>query len=115
LKKAFDPASLAGFFVFMGPAALDAGGNMSVWLSGREGELVSVSISVDPRDLEALLESLASVKFPVNPQIHHGARTSVEFPAYAGDLGQVRTCLEAGGFDPGSIRVVSMLEEIHSR
>jgi len=67
---------------------------MSVWqdtpsasaLGGSEGELISVSISVDPRDLEALLESLAQVDFPINPQIYHAegqgpfARTTVVFP-----------------------------------
>ena len=31
----------------------------AVALCGREGELVSVSISVDPRHLESLLEALA--------------------------------------------------------
>ena len=52
---------------------------MSVWqctpsaapLCGSEGELVAVSISVSPRDLEALLEGLAHVDFPINPQIYH--------------------------------------------
>jgi len=52
---------------------------MSVWqcsppasaLRGSEGELVSVSISVDPRDLEALLDELAHIGFPINPQIYH--------------------------------------------
>ena len=98
---------------------------MSVWqctataspLSGSEGELVSVSISVDPRDLEALLEALAHTDFPINPQIFHAdghstqARTIVEFPAYAGGLPQVRAALT--GFD-ALIRVRGMLEEIQS-
>ena len=68
---------------------------MSVWqctpsaspLSGSEGELVSVSISVDPRDLEGLLEALAHISFPINPQIFHAdghsaqARTSGSPPS----------------------------------
>ena len=77
---------------------------MSVWqctpsaspLCGSEGELVSVSISVDPRDLEGLLEALAHISFPINPQIYHAdghspqARTVVEFPAYAGGTRSAR-------------------------
>ena len=98
---------------------------MSVWqcttaspLSGRGGELVSVSISVDPPDLERLLETLAHADFPINPQIYHAdghspdAKTVVEFPAYSGGLPQVRAALGEAGFDAGSMRVRGMLEEI---
>jgi hypothetical protein len=93
---------------------------MSVWqcapsasvLCGSEGELVSVSISVDPRDLEALLESLACIDFPINPQIYHGARATVEFPAYAGRLQQVRTAVAA--VKGATTSVKGMLEEIQS-
>ena len=56
---------------------------MSVWpsassphfpgLCGSEGELVSISVIVEPRDLEDLLESLALLDFPINPQIYHDA------------------------------------------
>jgi len=105
----------------------DAGGIMSVWqctpsaspLSGSEGELVSVSISVDPRDLEGLLEALAHITFPINPQIYHAdghsaqARTVVEFPAYAGGLPQVHAALGSSGFDV-AIRVRGMLEELQA-
>jgi len=98
---------------------------MSVWqctatppLCGSEGELVSVSISVDPRDLESLLDALAHVDFPINPQIYHAdghspdAKTIVDFPAYSGGLPQVRAALGATALDAGSIRVKGMLEEI---
>ena len=99
---------------------------MSVWqcsppasaLRGSEGELVSVSISVDPRDLEALLEELAHIGFPINPQIYHAdghapqAKTTVEFPAYAGGLAQVRAALAGSGLNAAAIRVKGMLEEI---
>jgi len=107
---------------------------MSVWprttsLSGREGDLISVSISVDPRYLESLLETLAQVSFPVNPQIYHDAAivylypdgheetmatTLVEFPAYGSQLEHVRAALESHGFDPASLQVTGMLEEIQS-
>src|SRR5437660_7647775 len=101
---------------------------MSVWqctpsatpLGGSEGELVAVSISVSPRDLEALLEALARVDFPINPQIYHAAgqatdaRSIVEFPAYSGGLAHVRDALASAGFDPEAIRVRGMLEQIQS-
>jgi len=110
---------------------------MSVWpvsaagplLSGSNGALVSVSINVDPRHLESLLEALAYVAFPINPQLYHGAvmvyryvdgrevaeaTTLVEFPAYDDQLPEVERALQAYGFDHSSIQVTNMLEEIHS-
>jgi hypothetical protein len=110
--------------------------SMSVWpvtapvvplLSGSEGALVSISIHVDPRFLESLLEALAQAPFPVNPQIYHDAAivccyadgheeaeetTLVEFPAYAARVDELRGSLQAYGFDPASAHVTGMLEEI---
>ena len=98
-------------------------------LSGSEGTLVSVSISVDPRHLESLLEALAQVTFPINPQIYHDAAvvyvypdthqeseavTLVEFPAYAGQLAEVRTALTSFGFDLSNLHVRGMLDDIHA-
>jgi hypothetical protein len=111
--------------------------SMSVWpkvlpaspsLSGCEGALVSVSIDVDPRRLESLLDVLAQTGFPINPQIYHDVAvvylsadgreenqtaTLVEFPAYEGRLDEVRTALASHGFEPASVHTTSMLEEIH--
>lgn len=105
---------------------------MSVWpevsLSTREGNLISVSLNVDPRQLESLLESLAQVPFPINPQIYHDAAivyefadhheevestTLVEFPAFEARLDTVRRALDSYGFDPAILHVTSMLDEIH--
>jgi hypothetical protein len=98
-------------------------------LCGREGALVSVSISVDPRHLESLLETLAHLSFPINPQIYHDAvliyrypdrheetesTTLVEFPAYEAQLEDVRGALHTYGFDPASLHVTGMLDEIHA-
>lgn len=98
-------------------------------LCGREGALVSVSVSVDPRHLESLLEALASLTFPINPQIYHDAAliyrysdlreeteaiTLVEFPAYEAQLTDVRFALEAYGFDLASLHVAGMLDDIHA-
>jgi hypothetical protein len=96
---------------------------MNVWLSPAssgfnlstsEGELLAVSIRVDPRRLEALLEALALVPFPINPQIHHGAETVVEFPAYRNRVAEVERVLETSGFAPQSLHSTTMLEEIHA-
>jgi len=111
---------------------------MSVWsylssahspaLLGSEGELVSISVAVEPRDLEDLLEGLAALDFPINPQIYHDAAvvyverdgnerlepcTIVEFPAYAGRLQKIRAVLGACGFSGETISVAPMLDEIH--
>jgi len=110
---------------------------MSVWsgagsspsLSTGEGDLVSVSINVEPRSLESLLEVLAQLDFPINPQIFHDAAlvyvypngreethaaTLVEFPAYQSRLPQVRAALSACGFDPSIVYVARMMEAIHA-
>ncbi len=109
---------------------------MSVWsdstpdsasLGGTEGELVAVRISVDPRLLEVLLEALAEVSFPINPQIYHHAGiaylyqdgrqeilrvTMVEFPAYRNRLGEVRSALNRGRFPADALHVQSMIEDL---
>ena len=111
---------------------------MSVWsgaepasppLSTGEGDLVSVSINVEPRNLESLLEALAQLDFPINPEIYHDAAlvylypngreetqaaTLVEFPAYQGRLPQVRAALAAFGFDPSIVYVAGMMDAIHA-
>lgn len=98
-------------------------------LSSTEGALVSVSIRVEPRDLEDLLEALARVDFPINPQIYHEAEivsrdsqgfehpeltTLVEFPAYFGRVDGVYAALESEGFDRESVLITSMLDELRS-
>jgi hypothetical protein len=84
---------------------------------------------VEPHCLESLLEALALVSFPINPQIYHDAAlvyrfadgreesesvTMVEFPAYEARLGEVRHSVQAYGFEPDCIHVIGMWEEIQS-
>ncbi|MCC6860805.1 MAG: hypothetical protein IT158_19715 [Bryobacterales bacterium] len=99
---------------------------MSVWqavvsphlnVSGNGADLVSVSIPIAPSRLENLLETLAVLTFPVNPEIDHSGQpdTIVEFPAYAGDLDEVRAALARAGFEPQAVRVRAMIERIHPR
>ncbi len=111
---------------------------MSVWLSGNatsaalnssEGALISISVTVEPRLLEDLLEALAVLRFPINPQIYHDAAiryvyadgreemeatTLVEFPAYADRLPEIREAMEARGFGAEAVHVAPMLEEMHA-
>jgi hypothetical protein len=103
---------------------------MSVWpLSTTEGQLLSVSIRVEPSELESLLEALAQVSFPINPQIYHDAAvvyrypddreetqstTLVEFPAYEAHLAEVQSALVSYGFAPDCLASLPMLDEINS-
>jgi hypothetical protein len=98
-------------------------------LSSSEGALVSVSIHAESRLLEEVLEALATVDFPINPQIYHdasvifcypdgreeeGSTTIIEFPAYEERLPEVRSALEVHGLDAGAVQVTGMLEEIYA-
>jgi hypothetical protein len=75
-------------------------------LFGREGELISLAIATEPKLLENLLEALASLDFPVNPQLYHRpAEVLVEFPAYSTQVEQVRDALLKQGFDASGIQV----------
>jgi hypothetical protein len=111
---------------------------MSVWssipasspaLESSEGALVSVSVNVEPKLLEDLLDALAHLEFPINPQIYHDAAllyvypdgreetvptTLVDFPAYANRLPEIRSVLGAYQFAPDSVHVTGMLDEIHA-
>jgi len=79
-------------------------------LFGREGELISLSIATEPKLLEELLEALASLDFPVNPQLYHrAAEVRVEFPAYSQQVEQVRETLLREGFDAGNLTVAPAL------
>jgi hypothetical protein len=86
------------------------GENPAVSLFGSEGELVLLRITVDPRLLEDLLEALARLDFPVNPELQHrSAQVAVEFPAYAGKVDEVRRMLRAYRFDPDALETTRML------
>lgn len=80
-------------------------------LFGQEGELVSLRVAVEPRLLEELLEALARLDFPVNPQLYHRpSQVTVEFPAYSARVDEVRDTLLRHGFSPGSLEVAGGLE-----
>lgn len=98
-------------------------------LSGAEGELVSVHVYSEPRRLERLLECLAELSFPVNPQLYHQAGISyvypdggeesrqgtiVEFPAFSEKLDEIRKVMKAANLSADHLYVRGMLEDIHS-
>jgi hypothetical protein len=72
----------------------------AVPLAGAHGELLTVSIVAEPRDLEDLLDRLAQSQYPIDPQIFHDAElegrtvTLVEFPAYGGWLDEIERLLD---------------------
>ena len=83
-------------------------------LFGLEGELISLRITVEPKLLEDLLETLSSLDFPVNPQLYHRhAEVSVEFPAYSAQLDHVRDALRRNGFNPKSLESGAALTLTH--
>lgn len=74
-------------------------------LFGREGELISLRIATEPKLLEELLEALASLDFPVNPQLYHQpTEVLVEFPAYSNQVERVREALSRHRL-PGGVQV----------
>jgi hypothetical protein len=79
-------------------------------LFGLEGELISLGIAVEPRLLEDLLETLAGLDFPVNPELyHHPTEVTVEFPAYSARIEEVRDVLRKGGFNPDDLELSRVL------
>jgi hypothetical protein len=85
-------------------------------LYGNEGELVVLRISVEPRLVERVLDTLARLSFPVSPQLHHtgpGERTVIEFPAWSARLAAVKEALRSEGLAREVLVAVrSMLQEI---
>ena len=88
-------------------------------LTSSEGELVSVQVTIEPKLLEYLLEALANVSFPINPEIHHpisgvSPHTTVEFPAYSERLSEVYRALSASGLPTLGVNVENMLAHIQT-
>ena len=98
---------------------MSAGPDAIPCLTTSEGKLVSVQVTIEPKLLEYLLEALAEVPFPINPEIHHpvhgvSRHTTVEFPAYSDRLSEVYRALNARGLPALSVKVENMLEHIQT-
>ena len=75
-------------------------------LVSSQGELVKLSYSVDHRHLEGFLEALASVTFPINPELYHQhGSVNVEFPAYSSGVEEVRAALARFGFAAAGLKI----------
>jgi len=85
---------------------------MIATLTGLEGELVLIRICVEARHLEDLLEALAEVPFPLNPQICHQPETVVEFPAYSSRVHEIEQVIAKLGLEASQMTVVNLLESI---
>jgi hypothetical protein len=84
--------------------------NDRVYASDTLENLVVARVLVEPRHLEELLEALAGLEFPVNPELQH--RTGaviVEFPAYAEHVEEIRNTIRRLGFDAHSLDVFGVL------
>lgn len=80
--------------------------------SPREGELLLVRLRVESRVLEEVLDALAALPFPVNPDLQHaGIFSFVEFPAFSTRISDVEKAVEP--FDL-TVRTVPMLDAIRS-
>jgi hypothetical protein len=72
--------------------------------------LIVARVLVEPRHLEELLEGLAGLDFPVNPELQHRTGSViVEFPAYAGHVEAIRNVIRRLGFDEQSLNVFGAL------
>ena len=76
-------------------------------LHGAEGELVVIRISADARHLEDVLEAVAELPFPINPEIYHVTpqESRVEFPAYSQRVEEVRAILALRGLPADCLQV----------
>jgi hypothetical protein len=85
-------------------------------LTGRDGELILLRITVEPRLLERLLETLAETSYHINPQVFpnsaQGAR--VEFPAYQGWVTPIEASLRRGGLRPVEFEATRMISQLAS-
>ncbi len=84
-------------------------------IAGSEGELILIRVAVSSRLLEDLLETLANLDYPINPQIYHpaneGQGTVVEFPAYETWIDEVKRALHYNHV-PAKVSSRRMIDEL---
>jgi len=68
-------------------------------------DLLFVTVSVPPREIERFLDALGTLPYPVNFRLRYEEwQTHVEFPAYRSWLGDLQKMLVRHGFEPASLR-----------
>jgi len=79
-------------------------------------DLLLIAISIHPREVERLLDSLAELPHYINPILKYAeGRTTVEFPAYRAWLQDVYRILARDGHDEANVQLRPPLyhQEIH--
>ena len=72
-------------------------------------ELVMVRVTVPAQELEDVLDMLAGLRFPVNPELFpSGGETMIEFPAYGHQLKEVYSVLP----EHATVETIKMFAEI---
>jgi hypothetical protein len=85
-------------------------------LAGPDGELILLRITVDPRQLERLLEALAETSYHINPQMFPNSPQGsvVEFPAYEGWVEGIEARLRAVGLSGALMESTRMVTRLAS-
>jgi hypothetical protein len=85
-------------------------------LAGRDGELVLIRITVEPRLLERLIEALGETSYHINPQVfpNSPAGALVEFPAYESWIGLIGDAVKREGLEPAGFEAVRMITKLAS-
>jgi hypothetical protein len=74
-------------------------------------DLLRIAITIPPRDVEHLLDSLAQLPHPINADLKYEEwRTTVEFPGYRSWLPEVRAMLAGEGFRNARLHYKSALD-----
>ena len=72
-------------------------------------ELLMVRVTVPAQELEDVLDMLAGLRFPVNPELFSsGGETMIEFPTYGHQLKEVYSILP----EQARVETITMFAEI---
>ena len=85
-------------------------------LAGRDGELILIRITVEPRLLESLLETLANTSYHINPQLFPNSAEGsvVEFPAYESWRDPIVDGLRKAGLGEARLEASRMITKLAS-
>ena len=74
-------------------------------------DLVSVTLSIPPREIERLLDALSSLPYSINPSLRYEEwQTHIEFPAWRAWLDDLHGLIAQGGFDTARLRYKPVIE-----
>jgi hypothetical protein len=71
----------------------------------RISELLSITVTVPPREIERFLDALAQLPHHINPSLtYEPCQTHIEFPAWRSWLTDVYALLSREGFESARLR-----------